>query len=265
MLDSFLLRAALAGIGIAIAAGPLGCFIVWRRMAYFGEATAHASVLGIALSLAFSTPIFYGALLVSLVMAIIVSTLSSRGYAMDTLLGVIAHSALAFGLVAVSFLSGVRIDVMAFLFGDILAVSKHDLLLIWVGSLVVMALIVWRWSPLLIATMNADLSHASGVKPKQEQLILTIILALFVAIAIKVIGIILIVAMLVIPAATALKLANTPEKMAIGAIIVGVVSTLGGLQLSFSFDTPTGPTIVCFAAILFLISNILALLRITST
>jgi len=261
MLDSFLFRAALAGIGIAIAAGPLGCFIVWRRMAYFGEATAHASVLGIALSLAFSAPIFYGALLVSLVMAIIVSTLSNRGYAMDTLLGVIAHSALAFGLVAVSFLSGVRIDVMAFLFGDILAVNKQDLLLIWGGSLVVMALIFWRWSPLLIATINTDLAHASGVKPKQEQLILTIILALFVAVAIKVIGIILIVAMLVIPAATALKLTNTPEKMAIGAIVVGSVSTLGGLQISYSFDTPTGPTIVCFVAILFIISNIFGLTR----
>ena len=130
MLDSFLIRAALAGIGIALAAGPLGCFIVWRRMAYFGEATAHASVLGIALSLAISAPIFYGALLVSLAMAVIVSSLSSRGYAMDTLLGVVAHSALASGLVAVSFISGIRIDVMAFLFGDILAVNKQDLLLI---------------------------------------------------------------------------------------------------------------------------------------
>ncbi|MDA9228555.1 metal ABC transporter permease [Rhodobacteraceae bacterium] len=261
MLDSFLIRAALAGIGIALAAGPLGCFIVWRRMAYFGEATAHASVLGIALSLAISAPIFYGALLVSLAMAVIVSSLSSRGYAMDTLLGVVAHSALASGLVAVSFISGIRIDIMAFLFGDILAVNKQDLLLIWFGSLVVMALIYWRWSPLLIATMSADLAHASGIKPKKEQLILTIILALFVAVAIKVIGVILIVSMLVIPAATALRLTNTPEKMAIGAMIVGTVSVLGGLQLSFSFDTPTGPTIVCFAAILFIISNIFALIH----
>ena len=125
MLDSFLIRAALAGIGIALAAGPLGCFIVWRRMAYFGEATAHASVLGIALSLAISAPIFYGALLVSLAMAVIVSSLSSRGYAMDTLLGVVAHSALASGLVAVSFISGIRIDIMAFLFGDILAAVSY--------------------------------------------------------------------------------------------------------------------------------------------
>jgi zinc transport system permease protein len=109
--------------------------------------------------------------------------------------------------------------------------------------------------------MSTDLAHASGIKPKKEQLILTIILALFVAVAIKVIGVILIVSMLVIPAATALRLANTPEKMAIGAMIVGTVSVLGGLQLSFSFDTPTGPTIVCFAAILFIISNIFALIR----
>lgn len=127
MLDDFMVRAALAGIGVSIAAAPLGCFIVWRRMAYFGDATAHAAVLGVALSLTLSAPIFAGVLVVSLLMAMVVALLSDRGYTMDTLLGVMAHSALAFGLVAVSFLSGIRLDLMAYLFGDILSVGKMDL------------------------------------------------------------------------------------------------------------------------------------------
>src|SRR6056300_785197 len=143
MFDAFLVRAILAGVALSLAAAPLGCFVVWRRMAYFGDATAHASILGVALSLAFALSIFVGTVVVALLMALVVSILSGRGYAMDTLLGVLAHSAIAFGLVAVSFLSGVRIDLMAYLFGDILAVSRGDLAVIWGGAMLVVLLIGW--------------------------------------------------------------------------------------------------------------------------
>ena len=217
MLDDFMVRAALAGIGVAFAAAPLGCFVVWRRMAYFGDATAHAAILGVALSLAFSMSIFVGTMTVALLMALVVNMLSGRGYAMDTLLGVLAHSALAFGLVAVSFISGVRIDLIAYLFGDILAVSRADLLVIWGGAALVVALIGWRWSVLLTSTLNEDLAYASGINPKREQLVLTIALAITVAAAIKVVGVLLIAAMLIIPAAAARPLSRTPEGMAVAA------------------------------------------------
>jgi zinc transport system permease protein len=253
-LDDFLVRAALAGLGLALAAAPLGCFVVWRRMAYFGDATAHAAILGVALSLAFSTSIFTGALIAALVMATTVSVLSGRGFAMDTLLGVLAHSALAVGLVAVSFLDGVRIDLMSYLFGDILAVTQGDLAVIWSGTVLVLALLWWRWSALLLASLNQDLAHAAGVNPKREQMILTLALALVVAVAIKVVGVLLIAAMLIIPAATARPFAATPERMAVIAALLAGLSALGGLQLSFLFDTPTGPTIVSVAAALFTLS-----------
>jgi zinc transport system permease protein len=188
-------------------------------------------------------------------MAVVVSMLSGRGYAMDTLLGVLAHASLAFGLVAVSLLQGVRIDMMAYLFGDILAVGKLDLGLIWAGTLVVLALLWWRWSALLTATLNTDLAYASGIDPKREQLFLTIALALVVAVAIKVVGVLLIAAMLIIPAAAARVFARTPEAMAVIAIGIGSVSTLIGIQASLMWDTPTGPTIVCVAASLFALSN----------
>ena len=210
MLDDFMTRATLAGVGVAFAAAPLGCFVVWRRMAYFGDATAHAAILGVALSLTFQLSVFTGALAVALAMAITVTFLAGRGYAMDTLLGVLAHSALAFGLVAVSFLSGVRIDLMAYLFGDILAVSRSDLLVIWGGAALVVALIAWRWSQLLTATLNEELAYASGYDPRREQLVLTLSLAVTVAVAIKVVGVLLIAALLIIPAAAARSLARSP-------------------------------------------------------
>jgi zinc transport system permease protein len=261
MLDDFLIRALLAGIAVATAAGPLGCFVVWRRMAYFGDATAHAAILGVALSLAFSISVTAGALGMALAMALAVTALSGRGYAVDTLLGVMAHSSLAIGLVAVSFIDGVRIDLMAYLFGDILSVSVQDLIVIWLGSLAVLALLAWRWSGLLIATLNPDLAYASGIDPRREQLILTLALAIVVAVAIKVVGVLLIAALLVIPAATARRFGRTPEAMAAFSAAVGVASACGGLWLSMLFDTPTGPSIVCVAAALFALANLRSLLR----
>lgn len=256
MLDDFFVRATLAGTGTALAAAPLGCFVLWRRMAYFGDATAHAAILGVALSLALSLPVVAGALVVALVMAMAVAMLSGRGYAMDTLLGVMAHSALAFGLVAVSVLATVRIDVMTYLFGDILAVSRMDLAVIWGGAVMVLALIAWRWSALLTATLNPDLARAAGIDPRREQLILTLALAVVVAVAIKVLGALLITAMLIIPAAAARAFSRTPEAMAVIASGAAVLSAWGGLRVSYAFDTPTGPTIVCVIAVLFCLSGL---------
>lgn len=261
MLDDFMVRAALAGIGVSLAAAPLGCFVVWRRMAYFGDATAHAAMLGVALSLTLSTPIFAGVLLISLLMAITVSMLSGRNYAMDTLLGVMAHSALAVGLVAVSFLDGIRIDLMAYLFGDILAVGKQDLAVIWGGTLLVIIMVGYRWSSILLATLSPDLALASGISPRREQLILTVALAIVVAVAIKVVGVLLIAALLIIPAATARPFSRTPEVMAGIAAIIGILANTGGLFASYQLDSPTGPTIVCVLAGLFLLLNTLKPLR----
>lgn len=258
MFEGFILRAILGGLAVAIAAAPIGCFVVWRRMAYFGDATAHAAILGVALSLAFSQSIFIGTLLVSILMAYLVSALSWRGHAMDTLLGVLSHSALAFGLVAVSFLPGVRVDLNAYLFGDILAMDSSDLGLMWAGALLVSSLLAWRWSALLMVTLNPELAHASGLNPRREQLVLTISLAVVVAVAIKIVGALLITAMLIIPPAAARSVSSTPERMVWLAAIVGALSVLGGLFASYYLDTPTGPSIVCVAACLFALSMLVA-------
>jgi len=252
MLDDFMTRATLAGIGVALTSAPLGCFVVWRRMAYFGEATAHAAMLGVAISLALQVSIFGGALLVALIMSAVVTQLSGRNYATDTLLGVFAHSALAVGLVIVSLLSGVRLDLMAYLFGDILAVSREDLTIIWGGVALIFALIAWRWTPLLITTLNEELAYAKGLNPRREQLILTLSLAITIAISIKVVGILLIAAMLIIPAAAARNFAKTPEAMVVITAIIGVCSAIAGLRGAYIFDTPAGPSIVCVTLVFFI-------------
>ena len=172
MFDAFLARAILAGVALSLAAAPLGCFVVWRRMAYFGDATAHASILGVALALAFALPVFIGVLLIALAMALAISALQARGQTLDTLLGVMAHSTLALGLVTVSFFSDVRIDLMAYLFGDILSVAWSDFLWIGLGLFLVVGLLGWRWSALLTCTLNRDLAQAEGINPKREQMVL---------------------------------------------------------------------------------------------
>lgn len=260
-LDSFMVRAALAGVGVAIAAAPLGCFVIWRRMAYIGDATSHAAILGVALSLMFSISVFPGVLFVAILMGITISYLGQRDYAVDTLLGVLAYSALALGLVGVSLLPNVRVDLMAYLFGDILAVGKSDLWIIWGGGLLIVGLIWWRWSALLTSSVSPELAFGAGLNPKKEQFILTILLAVVVAVALKVVGALLISAMLIIPAAAARPFSRAPEAMALIAALLGTASALGGLQLAFVLDTPAGPTIVCVAAFLFVVSNLIAFLR----
>jgi zinc transport system permease protein len=258
MLGDFLVRAALAGLGTALAAGLLGCFVVWRRMAYFGDATAHAAILGVALALGFALPLFWGTLVVALAMAVAVAALASRGHAMDTVLGVLAHSALAFGLVAVSFVPGVRVDLTAYLFGDILAVTRTDLAFIWGGAVAVVALLAWRWNALLTATLSEELAQAAGIDPARERMVLTVSLALVVALAIKTVGALLIAAMLIVPAAAARSLSRTPEAMAAWAVLIAASSVAGGLAASLWVDTPAGPSIVAVAAIIFALSAVTA-------
>ena len=254
MLSDFIMRAALAGVGTAIAAGFLGSFVVWRRMAYFGDATAHAAVLGVAIALGFQVSILGSVGVVAVLMAVGLWALTGRGFAADTVLGVLSHGALALGLLAVALVPSARVDLDTYLFGDVLTVSKTDLAVIWGGAAVVVGVLAWRWSQMLTATVSPDLAYAAGIDPRREQLILTLLLAGVVAVSIKVVGALLITALLIIPAAAARNLSRTPEAMAVIAVICGIIAALGGVGLSFTLNTQAGPSIVCTAAALFVLS-----------
>ncbi|MEE9388305.1 MAG: iron chelate uptake ABC transporter family permease subunit [Paracoccaceae bacterium] len=255
MLDDFLVRAVLAGIGLSLATGPLGAFVVWRKMAYFGDTIAHAAILGVALSLAFSMSPVIGTFVAALAVGIAASGLASGGRSMDSTLGVLSHSALALGLVAISFVRGVRVDLTSFLFGDILTVSLGHVGLIWLVSLGVLGVLVWRWSDLLTATLDDDLAASRGINPARQRLILTLALALVVALSLKIVGALLIGAMLIIPATAARGFSRSPEMMAITATVIGGLATLGGVGASALLDTPAGPSIVVVAALIFAISG----------
>ena len=255
MLDDFFLRALIAGVGVALVAGPLGCFVVWRRLAYFGDTLSHAALLGVALAFLMQVNITLSVFTVSVMVSLALLGLQRRAsLSSDALLGLLAHSSLALGLVALAFMSWVRIDLMGFLFGDILAVSKFDILAVYVGGAAVLAVLVMIWTPLFAATISRELAEAEGLRPDRANLIFMILLATVIAISMKIVGVLLITAMLIIPAATARRLSGGPEQMAVIAALVGAIAVVGGLFASLEWDTPSGPSIVVAALVLFLAS-----------
>jgi zinc transport system permease protein len=255
MLDDFFIRAILAGVGVALVAGPLGCFIVWRRLAYFGDTLSHSALLGVALALLFNVNITLAVFGVSACVAIALLLLQKRAaVSADALLGLLSHSALAIGLVVLAFMTWVRVDLMGFLFGDILAVSKSDIAVIWLGGLVVLAILTSVWGRLFAATVSFELAEAEGMKPQRANIILMLLMAAVIAISMKIVGVLLITALLIIPAASARRFSNGPEQMALIAAGIGVVAVIGGLFGSLEWDTPAGPSIVVAALGLFIAS-----------
>ncbi len=254
-MDDFMVRALLAGLGVAVVSGPLGCVVVWRRMAYFGAALAHAALLGIALSLLFEIDVNLGVVAVCVVVSVLVAGLQySPRIATDTLLGIVAHATLALGLVVISLMEALRINLMAYLFGDVLAVTVGDLVWIYVGGAVVLAALAGLWRPLLFVTVHEELARVDGVAVVPVRLAFMLLIAVVTAIAMKIVGVLLIVSMLIVPAAAARRLAATPEQMAVGAAVIGCLAVVGGLASSVRWDTPAGPSVVVAAAGLFFLS-----------
>ena len=319
----FLLPSILAGLGIALIAGPLGSFVVWRKMAYFGDTLAHASLMGLALGFLFNINLYLALLICCLMLAVLLVTLQKQKLvATDTLLGILAHSALSLGLVAVSFLDNVRVDLMSYLFGDLLAVSPTDLVFIYAGAAVIglVLAIFWRpllsttvnedlaavdginidlmrlilmllvdlmsylfgdllaisptdlvfiyagaaviglvlaifWRPLLSTTVNEDLAAVDGINIDLMRLILMLLVGIVIAVGMKFVGALIMTSLLIIPAATARKFANTPEQMAFLASVIGSIAVFGGLSLSWFYDTPAGPSVVISAAAMFMLSQ----------
>ena len=255
MMDDFFSRAIIAGVGVALVAGPLGCYIVWRRLAYFGDTLSHAALLGIALALLFQVNITLSVFLVSVFVSLSLLTLQRRvTLSTDALLGLLAHSALAFGMVALSFMSWVRVDLMGFLFGDILAVTPFDIAIIWGGGLAVLIILMIFWRSLFAATVNLELAEAEGMKPEQANVVFMLLMAAVIAISMKIVGVLLITSMLIFPAAIARRFAGGPEQMALLSALIGVIAVFGGLFGSLHWDTPAGPSIVVAASTFFIIT-----------
>lgn len=250
--DDFVLRAVAAGLGVALVAAPLGCFVVWRRMAYFGDTLSHSALLGVALGVILHVNPMLGVLLAALGCGVLLFVLQRFGeFASDTILGILAHSTLAAGVVVLSFFEHIRVDLFAYLFGDILAVLPEDLLWIALGGTTVLVMLIFLWRPLLSTTVQPDLAAVEGVPVVWVRLAFILLLAIVVAVAMRIVGILLITSLLVIPPATARRLARTPIQMAVIAAALAAVAVVTGLAGSLVWDTPTGPSMVVAAALLF--------------
>ncbi|MGC6485307.1 MAG: metal ABC transporter permease [Candidatus Puniceispirillales bacterium] len=256
MLDGFLIKAIIAGVGIALITGMTGCFVVWRRMAYFGDSLAHSALLGVALGISLGIGISIGIVAVSVLFAALLFWLEHRGMlATDTLLGILAHGALSTAVVIISF-QDVPVDLHAFLFGDILTVTTREIIFLYAGGAVIMAVLARYWSPLVLMTLSPDLARAEGVSTMMMKILFLAMMTIVVAASVRMVGVLLITSMLIIPAATARLFAPSPERMAVLAAATGVIAVLGGISISLETDAPTGPLIVCTLAAMFALSTL---------
>jgi zinc transport system permease protein len=255
----FFLKALAAGVGLALVAAPLGCIIVWRRMAYVGETLAQASLLGVALGLALGINLTLAVVIAAVATALILIAFGRQKLlALDSVLGLMHHAALALGVIAIALLKGPSIDLMSYLFGDVFAVTNTDLAWVYGGGAVVLALTLWLWRPLVRLSLHEDLATAEGVNPSWPKAMFDLLLAVTIAVAMKIVGILLVMAFLIVPAVAARPLASTPERMAVIAALIGVISVFAGLGLSLYTDAPGGPSVVlamCAAAVISLLAT----------
>jgi len=255
MFDDFFIRALVAGLGVAFVTGPLGCFVIWRRLSYFGDTLSHSALLGVTLAYSFEINTAFSVFLVSSLIALILIQLQKKtNLPGDALLGLLAHSSLAVGLVVIGFLTFIRFDIMGLLFGDILAVKIDDLFIIWIGGAFILLVLRLIWKPLFASTVNYELAEAEGLNPERAKAIFTILMAAIIAISIKMVGLLLITGMLIIPAAMARNISDSPKKMVIFSIIGGLLSVIIGLFSSLEFNTASGPSIIAASLFLFILS-----------
>ena len=255
MFDDFFIRALFAGLGVAFVTGPLGCFVVWRRLSYFGDTLAHSALLGVTIAFSLQLNIALSVFVISSLIALILIQLQKKtNLPGDALLGLLAHSSLAVGLVVIGFLTFIRFDVMGLLFGDILAVTIDDLYIIWIGGALILLVLKLIWKSLFASTVNYELAEAEGLNPDRAKAVFTILMAAIIAISIKMVGLLLITGMLIIPAAMARNISTSPQGMVIYSILGGLLSVIIGLFSSLEFNTPSGPSIIAASLLLFILS-----------
>ena len=260
-IEPFIIKGLISGVIVALVAGVMGCFVVWRRMAYFGDSLAHSALLGIALGIALGVNHNLSVIMLCSLFALILVWLQQkRIFATDTLLGILAHASLSIGVITISILEKI-IDLHSYLFGDILTVGNDQIWWLVIGGGSVLGVLTYNWSSLVLMTIDEDLAQAENVPVARYQMLLMFLMTIVVAISIKIVGILLIASLLIIAPAASRQLSKSPEMMAMIACLIGVISVVIGMYFSFELDTPSGPTIVAALAALFIISFPLSRIR----
>lgn len=251
IMNDFMIYALICGIGIALSMCPIGCVVLWKRMTFLGDAIAHSATLGVVLGIVLSINTSYTILLVSILFVLAIIYLKKE-HTNDTLIAIFSHSFLAIGLLIISIVRYIRIDIMSYLFGDLLMVDLTDIIVICILTVFILLWLYYRWKLLLSAAINEDMAIVEGINTKTLELEFMLIMAVLISLSIKIVGILLISSMLVIPAATARNLSHTPKQMMIYSAIFGVIAVISGILISAFFDTPSGPAIVISAVCVFI-------------
>ena len=268
------MSALIAPLVLAIIAGPVGCLIVWRRMAYFGDAIAHSALLGVAVGLFIGFAPNIGVALICAVFAILLVYLQHRRkLSIDTLLGILAHGALAIGLLLV-FWSALEtghgshhepnhtIDphtlLEIYLLGSLENISMNQNIILIIGALIIAVILKLIWEPLILMTLNMDLARAEGVPTLRLQYIMMGIMTALVVMGLQITGVLFITSLLIMPAAAARQISTTPEKMILWAVIFAFSGVLSGYIASHEIHLPPGPTIVSALTTIFIISLLIS-------
>jgi zinc transport system permease protein len=254
--DDFLWRATLGAALLGAAAGPIGCFVLWRRMAYLGESVAHMGLLGAAIGLLMGISPLIGVSMLAIVAALLMARAGDNLIPAGTFVGIVGHAGLALGFILLATMETVRTDLLGYLFGDVLALSNNDLMGIGAASTFILLGCVFFWRAWLMQTVNSDIARAEGRTGRLADVAFLILVAALVAFGLRVVGALLIVALLIIPPAAARPLSRTPEAMAIWAAIVGAISAPLGLAAAYWKDIPAGPAIVLAAVVLFIVTTL---------
>ncbi len=256
MLDDFLIRSLLAGSLMVMVAAPMGCLMVWQRLAFLADTLGHASVLGIALALILSLQPVLGVLLViAIIMFIVRLSSGDRPVAFsESVLAIISHTGLAGGILLLGVFGFGNISLEALMFGDLLATTVTDLVFIAGTVALLLALLWWRWHDFVAVSVSPEIAQAEGIAVKKVQLILYLMIALLIAVMMKIMGVLLIGAMLVIPVNAARNFSRGPEQMMWISLLFGALSLYSGVFFSWQFDWQTGPAIVVVAAAWLLVS-----------
>ena len=262
-IDPFIWRALLGGMGVAMVAGPLGCFVVWRRMAYFGDSLSHTALLGVALGAILGLGSNLGMMIVfGLFASILTIFQNQKQLPTDTVLGILAHTALSLGFISLTLLPGMRVDLIAYLFGDVLSITPQDLGWVYGGGFAILIMLFSIWPRLLSVSVNEEIARSDGISVERYRFLFLFMISAITLIAMKIVGILLISALLMIPAATARTITRSPETMAIAAAIFGLISVIGGIVISLLLDTPSGPSIVVVSTTIFGLAKILKFLTV---
>ncbi len=256
MLDDFIIRALLGGIAVAIAAGPLGSVLVWKRMSFFSDAISHSAILGLVIGIILGMNQYVSVALFALLFALFVTLFKTKNFfPNDSLLNIFAQGALSLGII-LFYITKTNFNITNILFGDILAISYNDIIISYLGSIFILTSLLYIWRDLLLMIISEDLAKVEGINVRKISFIFTTIVAIMVALSVKIVGIMMVSSLLVIPACFARVFSKTPERMAFLASIFGIAAILIGTLLSTYFDIPTGPNIVLVLVIGFIIANI---------